>query len=106
MDGIFELAKTLRGEKLSSGVKLSIGDLQDRIQKLTKFLAFTSPARTKRKFKKKADKFIPHKRTFQTDNLPPKLDPLQVIDILNVLNLAIKRLEGLTIENIRNLNSL
>ena len=102
---ILDLAMACRGETLSSGVKLSMGDLQNRMENLKKSLAFATPARTKRKFKKEADEFIPHKRIFQTDNLPPKLDPLQVIDILNVLDLANKRLEGLTIENIRNLNA-
>ena len=43
---------------------------------------------------------------FPTDKLPPNLDPLQVIDFLNTLDSVIKGLEGLTIESVRNLNSL
>ena len=48
----FYLATASRGETLSSGLKLSMGDLQNRMEKLTQSLAFATPARTKRKFKK------------------------------------------------------
>jgi len=103
---IFDLATASRGERLTTGVKISMDDLQDRQEKLTKSLAFATPARAKRKFKREADEFIPHKRIFPNDQLPPKLEPLQIVDCLNRLDLAINSLEGLTIDSVKNLNRL
>ena len=70
--------------------KLSVDVLRQRKDKLKKSLAFATPARSKRKFKKEADDYIPHKRIFSATKLPSTLDSAETIECLNELDLYVK----------------
>lgn len=68
---------------------------------LSKTLAFLAPVRTKRNFKEETNDFEPHKQMCASDMLPTVINSWQIINSLHNLELAIRAVEDVALENIR-----